>query len=173
MKFKMNRLKSLSVFFQIVMLSVLSSGILMAQGTRLLRQPSLSSDKVTFIYGADVWVSDLEGKQVTRLTSTPAVESNPQFSPDGKTIAFTSNRSGNQAVYIVPVTGGEPKRLTWYPAAATVRGWTPDGSRILYASDRETAPTAYNRLYTVSVEGGPSTLVTKQWGNNGSCNIKT
>jgi len=168
MKIKMNRLKSLSVFFQIVMLSVLSGGILMAQGTRLLRQPSLSSDKVTFIYGADVWVSDLEGKQVTRLTSTPAVESNPQFSPDGKTIAFTSNRSGNQAVYIVPVTGGEPKRLTWYPAAATVRGWTPDGSRILYASDRETAPTAYNRLYTVSVEGGPSTLVTKQWGNNGS-----
>ena len=121
----------------------------MAQGTRLLRQPSLSSDKVTFIYGADVWVSDLEGKQVTRLTSTPAVESNPQFSPDGKTIAFTSNRSGNQAVYIVPVTGGEPKRLTWYPSAATVRGWTPDGSRILYASDSETAPTAYNRLYTV------------------------
>ncbi len=168
MKFKMNRLKSLTVFFQVVLLSVVSGGILMAQGTRLLRQPSLSSDKVTFIYGADVWVSDLEGKQVTRLTSTPAVESNPQFSPDGKTIAFTSNRSGNQAVYIVPVTGGEPKRLTWYPAAATVRGWTPDGSRILYASDRETAPTAFNRLYTVSVEGGPSTLVTKQWGNNGS-----
>lgn len=139
-----------------------------AQGTRLLRQPSIHSEKVAFVYGADIWVSDLEGRQVIRLTSTPAVEGNPHFSPDGKWIAFTSNRSGNQAVYIVPVSGGEPKRLSWYPASAEVRGWTPDGSKVLYASDRETAPTSYNRLWTVPVTGGPSALVTKQWGHSGS-----
>ena len=73
MEFKINQLKPLSFFYQVVLLSVLSGSVLTGQGTRLLRQPSLSSDKVTFIYGADVWVSDLEGKQVTRLTSTPAV----------------------------------------------------------------------------------------------------
>jgi len=142
--------------------------IVSAQGTRLLRQPSLSSDKVAFIYGADLWVSDLDGKQVLRLTSTPAVESTPHFSPDGKWIAFTSNRSGSQAVYIVPVTGGEPKRLTWYPSGTLVRGWTGDGSKVLYASDRETAPVPHNRLWTVPVTGGPSTLLSKQWGHNGS-----
>lgn len=139
-----------------------------AQGTRLLRQPSLSNDKVAFIFGADLWVSDLDGKQVVRLTSTPAVESTPHFSPDGKWIAFTSNRSGSQAVYIVPVTGGEPKRLTWYPSSAVVRGWTVDGSKVLYASDRETAPVPHNRLWTVPVTGGPSALLSKQWGHNGS-----
>ena len=139
-----------------------------SQGTRLLRQPALSNDKLAFIYGADLWVSDTGGKQVQRLTSTPAVESSPHFSPDGKWIAFTSNRSGSQAVYMVPVTGGEPQRLTWYPSSAIVRGWTNDGNNILYASDRETAPVPHNRLWTVPVKGGPSTLLSKQWGHNGS-----
>jgi tricorn protease len=139
-----------------------------AQGTRLLRQPSLNADKVAFIYGADLWVSDLDGRQVVRITSTPAVESNPHFSPDGKWLAFTSNRSGAQAVYIVPVSGGEPKRLTWYPSSAAVRGWTKDGNAVLYATDRETAPVPFNRLYTVPVSGGPSTLLSRQWGNDAS-----
>jgi tricorn protease len=156
------------LFFGQSIIFTVSTSYLQGQGTRLLRQPALSSDKIAFIYGADVWISDVDGKQVLRITSTPAVESNPHFSPDGKLLAFTSNRSGSQAVYVVPVTGGEPKRLTWYPASATVRGWTPDGESVLYASDRETAPVAYNRLYTVSVNGSPSSLLTKQWGNNGS-----
>jgi tricorn protease len=145
-----------------------ASFLLMAQGTRLLRQPTLSANKVAFVYGADLWVADVNGSNLLRLTSTPAVESNPHFSPDGKWVAFSSNRSGNQAVYIVPVTGGEPKRLTWYAASAVVRGWTPDGTKVLYASDRETAPVPHNKLWTVPVSGGPSTQVTKQWSHNGS-----
>ncbi len=141
---------------------------LFAQGTRLLRQPAIHGDKIAFVYGADIWVSDVNGNRLQRLTSTPAVESNPQFSPDGQWLAFSSNRSGNQAVYMVAVTGGEPKRLTWYPASAIVRGWAPDGKSVLYASDRETAPVPHNRLWTVSVAGGPSVLLSKQWGHDGS-----
>ncbi len=68
---------------------------------------------------------------------------------------------------MVSVTGGEPQRLTWYPSSAVVRGWTNDGINILYASDRETAPVPHNRLWTVPVKGGPSTLLSKQWGHNG------
>ncbi|WP_346859891.1 hypothetical protein [uncultured Draconibacterium sp.] len=55
-----------------------------AQGTRLLRQPTLSKTHIAFTYGGDVWVSNLATQQTTRLTSTAAVESNPHFSPDGK-----------------------------------------------------------------------------------------
>ncbi len=109
--------------------------------TRLLRQPTLSATHVAFVHGGDLWIADRAGGTARRLTSTPAVESDPHFSPDGRWIAFSSNRSGNQDVYVVSAAGGEPRRLTWYPAPSEARGWTPDGKRVLYASTRETAPT--------------------------------
>ena len=139
-----------------------------AQGTRLLRQPTISERHVAFTYGADVWIVDRAGGVARRLTSTPAVESDPQLSPDGRFVAFTSNRAGSAAVYVVAVEGGDPVRLTWHPSPAYARGWTPDGSRVLYASSRETAPGSYNRLWTVDRNGGPSTLLPAPWGNDGA-----
>jgi len=139
-----------------------------SQGTRLLRQPTISSTHIAFTYAGDIWVSDLNNHKAVRLTSTPAIESDPHFSPDGKWIAFTSNRSGNIAVYIVPVNGGDATRLTWHPSQTNARGWTLDGKRVLFASTRNTAPTGFDRLWTVSIEGGPPTQLTAQWATNGS-----
>jgi len=139
-----------------------------AQSTRLLRQPTLSRTQVAFTYGADLWIADRSGGNARRLTSTPAVESDPHFSPDGRWIAFASNRSGTTQVYVVGVDGGEPTRLTWYPAPSQPRGWTPDGTRVLYASSRETAPVGFDRLWTVARTGGPSTLLPAPWGWDGS-----
>ena len=144
------------------------SALTQAQGTRLLRQPTLSYTHIAYIYAGDLWVSNINGNQTLRLTSTPAVESDPHFSPDGKTIAFTSNRSGVNSVYTVPVTGGDVKRLTWYPASANVRGWTPNGKKVLYASTRETAPSNFDRLWIVSCDGGVSTMLNAQWGTKAS-----
>jgi tricorn protease len=149
-------------------LALIATQVEAQQGTRLLRQPSFSATQVAFAYGGDLWVASREGGRALRLTSTPAVEGDPQFSPDGSMIAFTSNRSGVLAVYVVAATGGEPRRLTWYPAASYARGWTRDGQRVLYSSTRETAPTGYERLWTVSREGGPSTLLPAPWGHDGS-----
>ncbi|MDI9366703.1 MAG: protease, partial [Flavobacterium sp.] len=139
-----------------------------AQGTRLLRQPDMSATQVVFVYGADLWIADLNGQNILRLTSTPAVESEPHFSPDGQWVTFTSDRSGNNAVYLVSAKGGEPTRLTWHPASSISRGWSVDGKNILYSCERETAPTAHMRLWSVPVTGGPSKLLSKQWGNDGS-----
>lgn len=152
----------------LLMIFLLSPARILSQGTRLLRQPSISSTHVAFSYGGDIWVTDFDNQKMLRLTSTPAVESNPCFSPDGKWIAFNSNRSGIQAVYVVSVEGGSPRRLTWYPAPASVCGWSPDGKKILYATSRENAPTAIARLWTVSPDGGPSTPLTSQWSADGS-----
>jgi tricorn protease len=69
-------------------------------------------------------------------------------------VAFTGEYGGNPDVYVVPVEGGEPKRLTWHPHSDVVQGWSPDGKRILFASERGTAPVAYPRFWTVSLEGG-------------------
>lgn len=152
----------------ITILIVLFSNQLNAQGTRLLRQPSINQDLIAFVYGADIWVVNKNGGDARRITSTSAVEQDPHFSPDGKTIAFSSNRSGIFAVYIVPTEGGVPTRLTWYPAASYARGWTPDGKNILYASMRETAPTTYARLWTVPAKGGPSTLLPAPFAYDGA-----
>jgi tricorn protease len=159
-------LKKQSILFAVLFLVTLQTTH--AQGTRLLRQPSVSATQVAFVYGADLWVSDLNGQNVLRLTSTAAVETDPHFSPDGKWVAFTSNRSGSSAVYIVSAKGGDAKRLTYHPAASAARGWSNDGKHVLYASEQETAPTTYMRLWTVPVAGGPSTLIAKQWGFDGS-----
>ncbi|WP_340113867.1 S41 family peptidase [Maribellus mangrovi] len=139
-----------------------------SQGTKMLRQPTLSDTHIAYSYGGDLWITSLSHMQTKRLTSTGAVESNPHFSPDGKTIAFSSNRSGSTAVFTVSVEGGTPTRLSWYPSGANVCGWTPDGENILFSSTRETAPSGYERLWLVSKDGGPEKLLTKQWGHDGS-----
>lgn len=137
------------------------------ESTRLLRQPSLSSAHIAFTWGSDVWVVDRAGGDARRITATPAVESDPHISPDGRWIAFSSNRSGSSAVYRVSIDGGMPERLTWHPSGATVRGWTPNGSHVLYASTRGTAPGAYARLWRVPASGGPSLLLPAPWGFDG------
>lgn len=123
---------------------------------------------MAFTYAADLWVAPVDGGLARRITATPAVESDPHFSPDGRWIAFTSNRSGVPSVYVVSVDGGEPTRLSWYPSSSSARGWTNDGRRVLYASTRETAPTGYERLWTVPREGGPSTLLPAPWAHDGT-----
>lgn len=125
-----------------------------AQGTRLLRQPAVSRDLVAFEYASDLWVVARSGGQARRLTATPGVETEPQFSPDGSRIAFTATVAGNTDVYVVPTTGGDPKRLTYHPGLDAVRGWTPDGRRVVFASDRDTAPHAHFRLWTIDLNSG-------------------
>ncbi|HXI93601.1 MAG TPA: DPP IV N-terminal domain-containing protein, partial [Blastocatellia bacterium] len=96
-----------------------------AQGTRLLRQPTVSRDQVAFEYGGDLWIVSRSGGQARRLTSTPGAEADPHFSPDGAQIAFSSTVAGNTDVYVMPAAGGDPKRLTWHPGIDVVRGWSP------------------------------------------------
>src|SRR4029079_15927152 len=119
-------------------------------GRRLLRHPTVSRDSVAFEYAGDLWVVARNGGQARRLTSTPGVEIDPRFSPDGSQIAFSATVAGNTDVYVVPTTGGDPKRLTYHPGADRVRGWTPDGRRVVFSSARDSAPQqSYLRLWTV------------------------
>ena len=71
-------------------------------------------------------------------------------------------------MYIVAITGGEAKRLTWHTSSDLARGWTKDSKKVLFASNRDTAPSSYNRLYTVSINGGPATKLFEQWATSGS-----
>src|SRR5205823_5635176 len=135
-----------------ILLSLGVFGAASAQGTRLLRHPTVSRDSVAFEYAGDLWVVGRSGGAARRLTSTPGAELDPYFSPDGSQIAYSSTVAGNTDVYVVPAAGGDPKRLTYHPGIDCVRGWTPDGRRVIFASVRTSAPQqSYYRLWTVSV----------------------
>lgn len=155
------------VLARAILLSLVA-GSLPAQPTRLLRDPSLGPSAIAFTYGGDIWVVARQGGAARRLTSTPAVEEDPKFSPDGKWIAFTSNREGGDAVYVVSAEGGNPRRLTWSPAGEHARGWTPDGRRVLFGSGRISAPTPYEKLWTIPLEGGPAQMIPAYMGFRGS-----
>lgn len=147
----------------IPLLLLLASFGAMAQGTRLLRQPTVSQSHIAFIYADDIWLVSREGGDAKRLTSFEGVETNPHFSPDGKMLAFTGQYDGNTDVYVMPTIGGEPKRLTWHPSADIVQGWTPDGKEVLFRSDREGVPTRIVKFYTIGLSGGfPKALETPQ-----------
>jgi len=152
----------------IVTLLAVAASVTSAQGTRLLRDPSLGPIQIVFTYGGDLWTVARDGGDARRLTSTAAVESDPQISPDGQWIAFTSNRAGGRAVYVMSAAGGDARRLTWSPSGERARGWTPDGQRVLFSSGRVSAPTAYAKLWMIAVQGGPAQQLPAYMGTRGS-----
>ena len=131
------------------------SGNSFAQGTRLLRHPTVSRDSVAFEYAGDLWIVARSGGAARRLTSSPSLEIDPYFSPDGSQIAFTATVAGNTDVYVVSSSGGDPRRLTYHPGLDRVRGWKTDGKNIVFASNRTSAPQqSYFQLWTINVDGG-------------------
>src|SRR3954462_1343981 len=118
MKFSLRQHQEKPVFVHSVRRSLpillVGASVISAQGTRLLRHPTVSRDQVAFEYAGDVWVVPRGGGAARRLTATPTVETDPYFSPDGTRIAFTATVGGNSDVYVIPAGGGEPARLTFH-----------------------------------------------------------
>ena len=124
------------------------------QNTQMLTHPAVSQKNIVFSYSNDLWICDLKGNHVRRLTSHKGVESYPVFSPNGEWIAFSGEYDGNTDVYLIPSQGGIPKRLTWHPYPDTVRAFTPDGKYVIFMSSRFSFTGARARLYKVSIQGG-------------------
>lgn len=126
----------------------------LAQGTLMLRQPDISAQTIAFVYAGDIWIAGLDGEDARRLTSHPAQESRPQFSPDGNLIAFSAAFDGNVDVYVVESSGGQPRRLTWHPGADLLEGWSADGGSVMFTSTREINHNRAGQIYHLSVTGG-------------------
>lgn len=156
-----------------ILLGLVTAPVIADESARLLRQPDLSASHITFVYGGDIWLADRDGSNPRPLTTSPAPESNPKFSPDGKWIAFTGNYDSNADVYVMPITGGQPTRLTYHPSGDVVNGWSPNGDKVLFASNREILNSRSNQLFEIAVDGGyPTKAMTAvayegQWSDDG------
>ena len=147
---------------------LVSCQLLAAENARLLRHPSYHDGKIAFSYLGDIWVVSEKGGQPARLTVHTARDVYPRFSPDGKWLAFSSDRYGNYDVFLMSAEGGTPKRVTFHSAQDIAVSWTPDSKKILFQSVRGEFFPGIPGLYQVSVEGGLPERVPTDWGYWGS-----
>ncbi|MEP6507860.1 MAG: PDZ domain-containing protein [Gemmatimonadales bacterium] len=140
-----------------------------AQVPLLFRQPALSANEICFTFAGDLWLVKRNGGEARRLTIPPGTKSDCHFSPDGASIAYTSNSEGNTDVYVIAAGGGTPKRLTYHPAPDQARGWTPDG-KVLFESTRngQSVSGLPPRLYSQAVDGVLATPIDLPSGWDGS-----
>ncbi|MBP1635044.1 MAG: peptidase family protein [Acidobacteria bacterium] len=125
---------------------------------------------------------DVDAKKEEPLTSGPYEESDPSWSPDGKSIAFVSNRSQpdpertvDTNVYVIEArAGAEPRPASTYPGHDLGRpSWSPDGRLIAYYQGDEEKYSAYelNKLAVVPAAGGPVRLLTPGLDRSGQGDI--
>jgi tricorn protease len=122
-----------------------------------VRSLAISPDgsKLAFYYQGDIWVGSTNGGKAEPITTNVDLDDNPVWSPDSKRIAFSSNRNGNNDIYVVNADGGAPKRLTFHPSTERPLAFTADGAQVIYRSDRAN-PLGRTELWSVPVVGGPS-----------------
>jgi tricorn protease len=132
---------------------------------KLARYPDYHAGRVTFSYLGDIWTANEDGSGVQRLTDNTARETFPRFSPDGRSIAFSSNRYGNYDVFVIAATGGAPRRLTYFTGNDEVVGWTRDSANVVMrTSHGDGAFPNVATLYTIPVGGGPEKPLPVDWG---------
>lgn len=101
-----------------------------------------SPDGQQFVYNSclggkcGIILSNLDGSAPTLLTEHPT-DTNPEISPDGKTVVFMSKRSGNWEIYRVGIEGGEITALTSDPTNDGLPTWSPDGKKIGFVANRD------------------------------------
>src|SRR6516164_7963592 len=128
-----------------------------------LRYPAISPDGATiaFSFRGHLFKVPVQGGLATPLTAGTAHDTAPVWSPDGKQIAFASDRYGHFDIYLVSALGGPARRLTTYSSDAIPWSFTQDGQFVLFSEYRLGSATndqfpvhAVSQLYRVSIAGG-------------------
>ena len=130
---------------------------------RLTNNPGLTTDAaistdgklLAYVRDRNIWVQQVDGRGLIRITDDPAADNDPEFSPDGMQIAFRSERAGG-GIYVAPVLGGEARLLV--PQGRRPR-FSPDGRRIMYWIPKDTADPYGERLFVQPLPGGAPTQV--------------
>ena len=80
-----------------------------------------------------IWVAPASGGEAQRMTSGEKRDSDPRYSPDGRRLAFLSNRDGSSQIWVMDLAGGDPVKATAFPTEVNGFSWSPDGEICRYA----------------------------------------
>jgi Tol biopolymer transport system component len=123
--------------------------------------PTIDPGRLAYVastdpYNWDIWTMNPDGSDRRQLTTHPAHDDNPTWSPDGQRIAFVSERDGNPEIYVMNADGSQQTRLTNQAGMDLMPNWSPDGQRIAFVSDR----TRKQLLYVMNVDGSQPIRIT-------------
>jgi tricorn protease len=141
-----------------------------AEPIKLANNPALSPDGqlLAFDWNGDIWLAPSAGGEAKQRTANPARDTNPRFSPNGKEIAFVSDREGAQHIYTMPVDGGAPRQLTFHSGGSLVQEYSPDGQSLLIKAKRDNFWNHNERFFTVSsTDRSAERLVFDDYGSDG------
>ena len=111
----------------------------------------------------EIWVMNADGTDKVQITNTPgpvAINGQPDWAPDGQSIAIMSTRTGNAEIFVVAADGSSATNLTSHPAADQAPVWSPNGTRIAFHSNRD----GNFELYVLDVATGELTRLTTHAG---------
>ena len=134
-------------------------------------QPTVSPDgsDVVFVHHGDLWKVSSDGGLAVRLTVNDADDSQPHFSPDGKHLAFISDRTGSDQVFVMPADGGLPEQLTFHSEGYALQDWYPNGQSLLVQGNRDHFWRSSQRFFQISsTERSAEKLLFNDYGNEGA-----
>ncbi len=124
----------------------------------------LSALRPAFAFGGGiVFQSDLDGDNdiylltgagLRRLTDDPASDEFPKWSPDGRLVAFSSNRTGRYQIHVMASDGSDVRQVTRSEADAIEEGWFPDGRRLAFTEERKRTLGRSYVLKEIGLDGG-------------------
>jgi tricorn protease len=141
--------------FFCVFSSLVLSAFTQVKPSAYLTEPAISPDRreIVFVSGGDIWTVPSAGGTASLLVAHPATESRPQFSPDGRKLAFVSNRTGGGDIYVLNFDTNDLQRVTFDDALDNLDGWSRDG-RWLYFSSSSKDIAGMQDIFRVSATGG-------------------